>query len=662
LNSIYIAGSTQSFSAGSKDIWVLKYNSNGKLLWNVTWGDIQNDGGTGLAIDSDGNLYVSGWTFESGVGNKMLLLKYNSSGDLQWAQTSSVGMWGEDVAVDNISGDIYLIGGDMNTFFLVKYNSSGHEQWNKSWSSGFQAGARNLSMDSSGNLYLTGYTKTNSMDDDILLVKYDSSGSELWNRTWGWKYQDRGQCLFVDSYDNVFITGFVEEFGGVDSSHDMCILKYNYTGDLIWAINWGGNMTDYGFGINIDIFDNIYISGFTESFGDVEGDQFLLRSGPLPDNIPPIISNIDATPPEGDPEEGTIITVTVDVIDTTGISNVYGDIEHPDENLIVTLPLFDDGTHGDIINGDNTYTNTWDCTGAENGTYHIDIRAIDNSPSQNSIVFDNGAEFNLNDTTSPTISNILVNPNIGYPQNETIITISAYITDFSAIKDVLIDIEQPDETIISTLYLYDDGSHGDTISGDNIFTNEWNCSGALSGTYYIDIIARDNSPSHNSMLLDNGATFILIHDIIPPNISNILVNPITGYPENGTIFTISANITDISGILDVFIEIEYLDENIIATLPLYDDGSHGDMISGDNIFTNEWNCSGALSGTYYIDIIARDNSPSQNSITLEDVYSFLLETIDQSEPEISGYNIFILIGAISVVSGILIKKRKQSYL
>ena len=661
-DNIYIAGSTQSFSEGGNDVWVLKYNSNGNLIWNVTWGDIQNNGGTDLAVDSDGNIFVSGWTFESGVGDKMLLLKYNSSGDLKWAQTSSIGMWGQDVAVDNATGDIYLLGDDNNAIFLVKYNSSGYEQWSRVWSTGFQDGARGLSMDSSGNLYLTGYTQMNSMGDDILIVKYNSSGYELWYRTWGWNYSDRGQNLFVDSSDNVYITGSVEEFGGILSSYDACILKYNSTGDMQWGVNWGGDKLDYGFGINIDIFDNIYISGFSQSFDDIEGDQFLLRCGPLPDIIPPNISSVNATPSEGDPDGGTIITITADLIDTSGILNVSGDIEHPDENIIVILPLYDDGSHGDTISGDNIFTNEWNCSGAPSGTYYVDIIARDNSPSQNSILFDNGTTFILIDKTPPAISLISVNPILGYPENETIITISAYITDVAGILYGLVEIEHPDENIIVILPLYDDGSHGDTISGDNIFTNEWNCSGAPSGTYYVDIIARDNSPSQNSILLDNGATFTLISDITPPTISIISVNPITGYPENGTIITISAYITDISGILDVFIEIEYPDENIIVILPLYDDGSHGDTISGDNIFTNEWNCSGAPSGTYYVDIIARDNSPSQNSILLDNGASFRIEIIDQSKPEISGYYMLILIGVISVVSGILIKRRKYYYL
>ncbi|MFW9881629.1 MAG: hypothetical protein ACFFG0_51845, partial [Candidatus Thorarchaeota archaeon] len=286
-NNIYIAGSTQSYSVGSNDLCLLKFNTQGNLVWNITWGNIEHNCGTDVTVDSNGDIYVSGWTYESGVGNRMVLLKYNGSGDLQWEKIPSIGEWGRGVAVDNTTGDIYLVGDDIYNIYLVKYNNSGDEQWSRVWDSGLQDGVRAVNVDSSGNIYLTGYTETSSNGDEILLIKYDTFGNELWNTKWGANFGDRGQNLFIDSTDNVYITGMVENYGGTNS-YDVCILKYNSNSDLQWSETWGGNMTDYGFGISIDEFNYIYIAGFTQSFVDIEGDAFLLRCNL---NFPSIIIN-----------------------------------------------------------------------------------------------------------------------------------------------------------------------------------------------------------------------------------------------------------------------------------------------------------------------------------------------------------------------------------
>ncbi|MFW9894572.1 MAG: hypothetical protein ACFFD7_02070 [Candidatus Thorarchaeota archaeon] len=294
-DELYIVGSTQSFGAGSSDICLIKFDNDGNLIWNKTWGNTENNGGIDLSVDSNDNIYVSGWTY-SGT-NMMLLLKYNSTGHLQWAKTSSIGSWGMDVATDSNTGDIYLLGDDNNNIYLIKYNSTGDEQWSRTWNSGSQDGARGLALDSYGSIYITGYTQKPLKGDDILLIKYDPSGNEIWNRTWGEILSDRGQNLYVDSSDDIYLTGFFEDPDGI-KSFDMCILKYNNTGDLQWDVSWGGNLTDYGFGIILDNLDNIYVSGITQSFEDIEGDQFLLKIGNL--NPKPFTLTADADIPDLD--------------------------------------------------------------------------------------------------------------------------------------------------------------------------------------------------------------------------------------------------------------------------------------------------------------------------------------------------------------------------
>jgi hypothetical protein len=214
----------------------------------------------GVTVDSSNNIYVSGYTGGGLDGNTnsgdydLFLVKYNSSGVKQWTKqlgTPSYDIgWGVTVdSSDNLYMTGYTSGGlDGNTssgstdIILVKYNSSGTKQWTKQLGSSlndFAESGDGVTVDSSDNIYVTGYTEggldgnTNSGSDDIILVKYNSSGTKQWTKQLGTSSRDRGYGVTVDSSDNIYVTGYTE--GGLDGntnsgSQDLILVKYNSSG------------------------------------------------------------------------------------------------------------------------------------------------------------------------------------------------------------------------------------------------------------------------------------------------------------------------------------------------------------------------------------------------------------------------------------------------
>ncbi|MFX1588694.1 MAG: SBBP repeat-containing protein [Promethearchaeota archaeon] len=280
-----VVGSTQSFSKGGRDICLVKFDNNGNLIWNVTWGDTLDECGSDLVLDSDGNIYISGWTSSYGAGSTdALILKFNSSGNFEWFKTwgSSGNEWGESIALDSNTGNLFIVGSmgssDQWDVFVVCYNSSGNEQWHKIWDGNLMDGGRGINVDSFGNIYATGYTEIDDTgNEDILILKLDKDGNVQWTKTWGGNYSDRGQSLSIDSDNNLYVTGFFEKFR---NQYDVCILAYNSDGDIAWNFTWGGDLTDYGFGIALGQNEDIYVSGFTESFNDTWGDAFIFKYFP----------------------------------------------------------------------------------------------------------------------------------------------------------------------------------------------------------------------------------------------------------------------------------------------------------------------------------------------------------------------------------------------
>ena len=272
--NIYLVGST--YISGNYDIIIVKFNSSGHYQWNSTCGGSNEEYGYGIEIDSSNNIYVIGYTNSYGNGqNDIFFLKYNVSGGLKWNKT-----WGGinydfgfGITID-IFDDIYISGiynfsiSDSGVMCLIKFSSSGIEQWNQTWDGISSDCAYDVAIDSSNNIYLGGVTNFTGLESgvsDICLVKYDSSGAYQWNRTIDYNNEDVIFSIAIDSFDNIYLGGYTDSFGA--GSYDMLLIKYNNSGGLQWNESWGGILKDKCNDIAIDSFNNIYLTGYTKSYG-----------------------------------------------------------------------------------------------------------------------------------------------------------------------------------------------------------------------------------------------------------------------------------------------------------------------------------------------------------------------------------------------------------
>ena len=263
--NIYVTGETWggldgNTNPGGTDIFLVKYNSSGTKQWTKQLGTNSIDYGEDVTVDNSNNIYVTGTAFggldnnTSLGGHDIILMKYNSSGTKQWIKqlgTSSSDI-GEDVTVDS-TGNIYVTGittggldnntgSGNNDLFLVKYNSSGTKQWTKQLGTSNNEGGTGVTADSSDNIYVVGEIlgggldgNTSSGGTDIILLKYNSSGTKQWTKQLGTSYSDSGRGVIVDSSDNIYVTGYTG--GGLDGNTnsgglDIFLIKFNSDGVL----------------------------------------------------------------------------------------------------------------------------------------------------------------------------------------------------------------------------------------------------------------------------------------------------------------------------------------------------------------------------------------------------------------------------------------------
>ncbi|MHA1384996.1 MAG: SBBP repeat-containing protein, partial [Candidatus Helarchaeota archaeon] len=258
-NNVYLCGETWSFGAGYDDAFLAKYDTSGTKLWNITWGGSSIDYGWGVAVEGSNNVYLCGCTWSFGAGNDdAFLAKYDASGTQLWNTTwgGSSDDYGRGVAVDG-NNNIYLCG-DSNSSgagsydaFLAKYDASGAQLWNATWGGSSDDHCYGVAVDGNNNIYLCGDTNSSGAGSyDAFLAKYDTSGTKLWNVTWGGSSTDSSCGIAIDGSNNIYLCGGTRSFGA--GSSDAFLAKFNASGAQFWNATWGGSSPDSGQGVAVD--------------------------------------------------------------------------------------------------------------------------------------------------------------------------------------------------------------------------------------------------------------------------------------------------------------------------------------------------------------------------------------------------------------------------
>jgi beta-propeller repeat-containing protein len=258
------AGTTNLTSnpADVEDIFISKLDNNGNFLWAKDIGGAAADVGLGLSLYSSGNVYITGWfqgtvdfgttTLSSKSGTfDIFITKLDSGGDFIWAKGIGGALEdvGQAVSVDYF-GNVYTTGWFNGT---VDFDPG--------------TGVSNL-ISSAGS-------------PDIFISKLDSDGNFVWAKGMGGTFSDVGYGIFVDSSANVYTTGF---FGGTadfdpgsgtawltsNGSEDIFISKLNSSGNFVWGKAMGGSSVDYGYDIFVDSSGNVYTTGFFQDTVDFD--------------------------------------------------------------------------------------------------------------------------------------------------------------------------------------------------------------------------------------------------------------------------------------------------------------------------------------------------------------------------------------------------------
>jgi hypothetical protein len=276
--SIYVAA-LQIGQASERSVAILiKYDQNGTMIWNTTWGDEDTHNMANDVFGYQGNIYLVGDTDANGDDIvDTFISKFDQNGMMLWERIWDWQYGARPYSIFVINNGIYITGisykkGNRDAF-LLKYDQDGNLIWNRTWDKNLVDSANSVH-GYDGRIYVTGSTGNDieSLIEDIFLLCYDFEGNLLWNRTFTKNDFDSGESVFANS-DGVYITGWTQTSDY--SIYDVILLKYDREGNLIWHKTFDVN--DYDLARSIFIVDkNIYIAGSTNTISE-KGDVLLLK-------------------------------------------------------------------------------------------------------------------------------------------------------------------------------------------------------------------------------------------------------------------------------------------------------------------------------------------------------------------------------------------------
>lgn len=298
--NIYVAGFDWNDDCFADQDWLIrKYSPNGDLIWSVTYCGTVDDSeqATSIAVDGGGNVIVVGYEKDAavpGTGGNCLVRKYDPGGNLIWSRTYNgfvnYGDSAGDVAID--SSDNIIVGGFCDyspaNWLLIKYDSSGNELWTRTYAGlcsgnwGWGGGQiQSVAVDASGNILTAGALRgCYNIDYFWLVEKLNSTGNLLWSRTYSCSGESEGAtAVEVDRNGDVYVAGYHNPTAGF-ASMDWIIMKYSASGEVVWSVTYNSPKADGGdtpYGIAVIAPDCFLVVG-DEDRGDIlQASNWLIR-------------------------------------------------------------------------------------------------------------------------------------------------------------------------------------------------------------------------------------------------------------------------------------------------------------------------------------------------------------------------------------------------
>jgi hypothetical protein len=280
-----ITGLTYNFETEDYDVWLIKTDNTGNMMWDKTFGKTDDDVGISVQQTTDGGYIITGGTYDfDGVDYDVWLIKTDNTGNMMWDKTfggaeDDVGYWVQQTVEGGyiIVGYTLSSGAGKSDIWLIKTDINGNMTWDKTIGGADDEGAVCVQQTLEGGYIIAGYTYTIGVGDyDIWLIKTDKTGNKIWDKTFGGPEFDTSRCVQQTTDNGYIITGGTSSFGA--GENDVWLIKTDNTGNMIWDKTFGGSHSDWSECVSQTTDGGYIITGGTSSFGAGENDVWLIKT------------------------------------------------------------------------------------------------------------------------------------------------------------------------------------------------------------------------------------------------------------------------------------------------------------------------------------------------------------------------------------------------
>lgn len=276
-NGYISVGVTDAFGVGAFDVFAIKTDSSGNPIWKKAIGETSSDFANDVQQTSDSGFIVCGYSissFSGGfAGENIYLIKLNSNGSILWSKI--IGGVGNERAnsVRQTSDGGFIIAGTTNSwgaggndFYLVKTDGNGNISWTKTFGGALDDVANSVKQTSDGGYIVAGETNSFGAGDiDYYLIKTDALGTLTWSKTFGGGGSDWLYSVVQASDDGYVMGGYSISFLGAGEA-DAVVIKTDITGSILWSKTYGEQYGDVASSI-VRTNDNGYaLAGGQSSF------------------------------------------------------------------------------------------------------------------------------------------------------------------------------------------------------------------------------------------------------------------------------------------------------------------------------------------------------------------------------------------------------------
>jgi len=290
--NVFVTGYSYAGNFVNTDYATIKYSGAGVPLWTNRYNGPgnSNDKAYALAVDTNGNVFVTGESFDSGSGFDYATIKYSGDGVPLWTNRyNGPGFFSIDtataIAVDG-SGNVLVTGSSegvsSSDYATVAYSSAGVPLWTNRYNGTGNSTdyANAVAVDGSGRVFVTGRSVGIASSYDYATVAYSGAGVPLWTNRYNGPGNgaDYANAIAVDGSSNVFVTGWSR---GSGSSDDYATIKYSGAGVPLWTnrYNGTGNRSDVAFGIAMDGSGSVFVTGYSVGSGSFNDYATIKYSG-----------------------------------------------------------------------------------------------------------------------------------------------------------------------------------------------------------------------------------------------------------------------------------------------------------------------------------------------------------------------------------------------